>query len=316
MNNNAPLVSVIIPVYNGEKTIRKTLDSALNQSWSNIEIIVVDDGSSDGTVEILKSYGDQINYFRQANQGVSAARNLGIDNAKGAYIAFLDADDVWISSKVAYQIEVFNKYPEVQLCYCKTEFNVTDFDLVLSKMKNENIDKPTIKVYNDLSHIFLNPFLSTSSVMVNADTAKTIDGFDRGLITAEDIDFYFRVCRDNSYACLEHIMMLKGDSPDSLGSKLRSYPDYLFVIKNFVKRNSDFAAKHSQQISEKIEQVYEEWIRELLCRGFGAEARRIIKKAKEEVRLNNRKVLWLKSLICRLTASLKGKAEKFPVSYN
>ena len=90
-------LSIIIPAYNAAKYIRSTIDCALAQSLSENEVIVVDDGSTDDTIDILESYGDEIRVIRQENRGVSAARNRGIGEARGQWLAFLDADDLWLS---------------------------------------------------------------------------------------------------------------------------------------------------------------------------------------------------------------------------
>ena len=107
-----PLVSVIIPVYNSEKTIEKTLNSVINQTYKEIEIILTDDGSTDESTVILKNYIEKnknfvIKLVTKKNGGVSSARNLGIDNSKGEYISFLDSDDVWLPKKLETQIKIF-----------------------------------------------------------------------------------------------------------------------------------------------------------------------------------------------------------------
>jgi glycosyltransferase involved in cell wall biosynthesis len=95
MTPAAPLVSVIIPAYNAGAYINETIDSVLTQTYPHVEIIVVDDGSTDDTVERLKKYGAGIKYIYQANAGVGPDRNTGFDASSGDYIAFLDADDIW-----------------------------------------------------------------------------------------------------------------------------------------------------------------------------------------------------------------------------
>lgn len=105
------IVSVIIPVYNGEKYLSETLESVLNQSYKNLEVIVVDDGSNDKTALIIKNY-KTIKYIYQENAGTASAFNNGIDNAIGKYFAFLGADDLWKKEKTEIQMEAFQKYPE------------------------------------------------------------------------------------------------------------------------------------------------------------------------------------------------------------
>ena len=113
-----PKVSVIIPVYNGEKFIKDSINSVLNQEYDNWECIVVDDGSTDGTASIIKEH-EQIIYLHQGNAGVAAARNLGIKKASGEYLAFLDADDVWSANKLLIQINYMEANPDVGYSFTK-----------------------------------------------------------------------------------------------------------------------------------------------------------------------------------------------------
>ncbi len=113
----APMVSVIIPVYNRKEYIQETLDSVLSQSFQNLEVIVVDDGSTDGTLDILKSYGKRIKLFRQKHAGRGVARNLGIKKSQGKYLAFLDSDDVWLKHKLKLQVEILEKKSHIVCVY-------------------------------------------------------------------------------------------------------------------------------------------------------------------------------------------------------
>jgi glycosyltransferase involved in cell wall biosynthesis len=108
-----PFFSVVIPLYNKEKYIRRTLESVIRQTFSDFEVIIVDDGSTDNSVKVVESFDDpRIRLNRQANGGVSSARNLGIDVAKGRYIAFLDADDEWREDKLEKHFEFFGENPD------------------------------------------------------------------------------------------------------------------------------------------------------------------------------------------------------------
>ena len=110
------LISCIVPVYNGERYLSEALDSIIAQTYRPLEIIVVDDGSTDETPHIVARYGQQISYLRQSNQGPAAARNRGVDSAHGEFIAFLDADDLWHKEKLARQMACFKVRPELELC--------------------------------------------------------------------------------------------------------------------------------------------------------------------------------------------------------
>lgn len=115
-----PLVSVVIPAYNATAYVREAVESALQQTYKNIEIIVVDDGSTDNLRETLASYVKQgmVRYLYQKNKGLSAARNTGIREARGEYIALLDADDMFLPNKIEKQVAFLTAHPECDVCYC------------------------------------------------------------------------------------------------------------------------------------------------------------------------------------------------------
>jgi glycosyltransferase involved in cell wall biosynthesis len=111
------LISCIIPVFNGERFLGEALDSILAQTYRPLEIIVADDGSTDGTAEVAASYGDRVAYLHQAKKGAAEAKNMGLDAAQGEYIAFLDADDLWHADKLTRQMVRLQQQPEVDLCF-------------------------------------------------------------------------------------------------------------------------------------------------------------------------------------------------------
>ncbi|HUO36169.1 MAG TPA: glycosyltransferase family A protein, partial [Candidatus Acidoferrum sp.] len=119
-----PKVSVVIPTYNRAKKVRGAIDSALGQTISDLEVIVVDDGSSDNTAKVLQeAYGTRIRYFAQQNQGASAARNKGMAEARGEWIAFLDSDDFWEKEKLEWQLKTVEQFaPDCGVCYTDARF--------------------------------------------------------------------------------------------------------------------------------------------------------------------------------------------------
>jgi len=134
---NCPLVSVIIPTYNGSRFIRETIQSVLDQTYNNLEIMVVDDGSTDDTSLIVKSITDQrITYIQQKNAGVSPARNHGITVSKGDYIAFLDHDDVWLPCKLEKQLSLFEQNPKVALIYSDA-FIINENNFIMGKYSHK-----------------------------------------------------------------------------------------------------------------------------------------------------------------------------------
>jgi len=110
------LISCIVPVFNGERYLRETIDSILAQNYRPLEIIIADDGSTDATPAVVESYGDRVRYFRQENAGAAAARNLGLSAAEGQFLAFLDADDLWHREKLARQMARLDARSELGAC--------------------------------------------------------------------------------------------------------------------------------------------------------------------------------------------------------
>lgn len=183
------MISVVIPLYNKEKSIASTLRTVLNQTFSDYEIVIVNDGSTDGSVEeIEKVQDDRIRLVHQPNAGVSAARNRGIEEAKGDLIAFLDADDEWKPEYLATQYHLFQKYPECSVFACNYEFRD-----VSGKVTPTLIHKlPFAGEDGILSNYFevascSHPPLWTSAVMVKKQAMQAIGGFPLGIKSGEDL---------------------------------------------------------------------------------------------------------------------------------
>lgn len=119
---NAPVVSVIIPAFNASAFVAKAIESVLLQTYRPVEIVAVDDGSTDRTMDILLSYGDKIRAYRQGNKGPAGARNLALANARGQYLMFLDADDCLLPQKISRQVEILERNPAAGWTYCDIEY--------------------------------------------------------------------------------------------------------------------------------------------------------------------------------------------------
>ncbi|QIT56556.1 glycosyltransferase family 2 protein [Aquisalimonas sp. 2447] len=114
----APLISIVTPTFNRAGYLPVAIDSVLAQTFPNLEYLIVDDGSTDNTSDVVNSYDDErIRYFRQENQGQSVARNVGIENSRGEFVCFLDSDDAWVPEKLQQQLEAFRAHPEAGVVY-------------------------------------------------------------------------------------------------------------------------------------------------------------------------------------------------------
>ena len=138
-----PLISCIVPVYNGELYLREALDSIFSQGYEPLEVIVVDDGSTDGTAKVVDRYDGRIRYVRQSNAGPVAARNRGLEEAKGDFIAFLDADDLWHPNKIRVQISRFQAQPGLEYCLAHVQnFWIPELRDEANRLRNHRIAQP------------------------------------------------------------------------------------------------------------------------------------------------------------------------------
>ena len=194
---NAVTVSVIIPAFNSRRWIREALDSALNQTSVPIEVIVVDDGSTDGTSDVLAEYGSRIIVLSQPNAGVSAARNRGMRAARGDVIAFLDADDVWHPRKLELQMRVLVDQPEISVLGTRAV-------AWPARESTAAVDDPVPTVVRFGSdELAIKNRLTVSSVVVRRSVVEAIGEFDTTLQGAEDHDYWLRAAEAAGAANLD-----------------------------------------------------------------------------------------------------------------
>lgn len=186
-----PLVSVVIPTYNRVELVQQAIDSVLAQSYPQLEVIVVDDGSSDGTGAMLNAqYGQQIHYLWQANQGESVARNRGIAVANGEYIAFLDSDDQWLPTKIERQVEAMECAKDISVIGCQAYL----IDVEGKPIKNASLftDLPETGVSLERS-LLVNTFGGGSIALMRSHLLRQLGGFDPTIRFGEDWDLWLRV---------------------------------------------------------------------------------------------------------------------------
>jgi glycosyltransferase involved in cell wall biosynthesis len=185
-----PRISVVIPTYQSCRTIAQAIDSVLCQTYQNFEIIVIDDGSTDETSEILKTYDRRIQYYYQKNCGPSAARNNGIRRSIGEYIAFLDADDAWLPTKIEKQIALFNRDESLGLVFSDS-FIVNDRGV---------INKTCFQVAPPISGLayealFVYNFIPLLTAIIRRDCLEQVGLFNESILGPEDYDLWLRISR-------------------------------------------------------------------------------------------------------------------------
>ncbi len=179
-------ISVIIPTYNRAEFLVEAIRSVLNQTFKDYEIIIVDDGSTDNTKAVLQKFSNKIRYFYQENKGVSTARNRGIKEASGEYIAFLDSDDIWKINKLSKQIELIESNTKIGLVCCL-------MDAVDSKGKLLNQIKPKVYPGRNFEEAILRGATYPSTFFIRRECFEEVGLFNENIVIFEDLDLYLRI---------------------------------------------------------------------------------------------------------------------------
>jgi len=212
MSNAMPQVSVIIPTYNRRELVREAIASVLAQSFNDFELIVVDDGSADGTAEVVREFMG-VRYVWQPNRGVSAARNSGVSLTSGELLAFLDSDDVWQPQKLEQQVTLFAQYPEAQICQSE--------EIWLRNGVRVNQHNKHRKIGGDIFARSLELCLvSPSAVMMRRELFERIGRFDEDLPACEDYDLWLRIAATIPVHLIDTPLVIKrGGHADQLSHK-------------------------------------------------------------------------------------------------
>jgi glycosyltransferase involved in cell wall biosynthesis len=234
------LVSAIIPTYNRSRDLRIAVGTALAQTYpaSALEIIVVDDGSTDDTAAVVGELGDRVRYLKKPNGGVSSARNHGMAAARGDYLALLDSDDEWLPTHVAEQAEFLDRHP--------------DFGLVITDVARMDEQRRDFEIFHRrefipvdgwvLPYVLRNPALAPASAMLTRAVYEDVGGFDETLRTAEDLDFHLRIALRWQIGVIEKPLTRAMRGHEGLSALARTYRDYLDVVERFVAQHRDAIA--------------------------------------------------------------------------
>jgi glycosyltransferase involved in cell wall biosynthesis len=229
-----PKVSVVIPAYNCGPYLPCAIDSVLSQTYRSFEVIVVNDGSTDGTEKVLLPYRDRIKYLAGQNRGASAARNKGFAASRGDLIAYLDADDVWRPEKLALQVELFEANPDVGVCFTDFTFlgerlsgnrGFTERDSALLRYPSRQIGS---RSYLLTSLLLLQDFLvhqafpKPSVTMIRRECLDRIGGFDESLQICEDTQMYLRLAKYFKFAYVDEPLVQRRVRDDTLASSADS----------------------------------------------------------------------------------------------
>jgi glycosyltransferase involved in cell wall biosynthesis len=215
-----PTVSVVIPTYNSAPYLREAVDSVLAQTFRDLEVIVVDDGSTDGTANVIESYGSSIGYVQQPNSGVSVARNKGVAESAGRYVAFLDADDAWLPKKLATQLEALRGARGYGLSY--TALLVTDADLNPVGVRRANVHGPALE-----SLLLHGSSMGggSSTVLCERELFLEAGGFDSDLSQCADWDMWIRLAGKTDFLYIDEPLVRYRQHGQSMSNDPRLLED-------------------------------------------------------------------------------------------
>jgi len=219
MTNFSPLVSVVIPTFNRENVLGRAISSVIKQSYQNIELIVVDDGSTDNTAKLVKEQFPQTKYFKTINKGVSAARNYGVKKSLGEYIAFLDSDDEWMPKKIQKQLDEIQRQG-VRWIHGEERWIRNGVRVNQKKIHQ----KSGGDIFNRSLHLCL---ISPSTVMLEKSLFEEFNGFDESFIVCEDFDLWLRILFKYPIGFVTKEVIFKyGGHEDQLSAKYKAMDEY------------------------------------------------------------------------------------------
>ncbi len=209
---SVPFISVIIPTFNRSYCLAETLDSVLGQSFNNYELIIVDDGSTDATPQLLDQYTGRLTHLQTSHAGPSAARNAGIGIARGDYIAFLDSDDLWAPRKLERQIDFFTKNPDARIC--QTEEIWMRNGVRVNPMKKHK--KYSGWIFRQCLPLCI---VSPSAVMLHRSVFDHVGIFDESMPACEDYDLWLRIAPHYPIYLIDKPLTIKRGGHDDQQSR-------------------------------------------------------------------------------------------------
>lgn len=230
MKKNQVLVSIIVPVFNHAKYIKEGIQSLLSQTYNRREIIVVDDGSTDSSGDIARELGDAVKVFRQKNSGIGAARNLGIKNASGEFLAFMDADDLWVKDKLHKQLVLFDQDPELDMTFGYVQ-------QYLSPEMDEESKKSKFCPTDPM------PGYLAGTMVIRRKSFSEVGFFDSSLKIGEFVDWYTR-SKDIGLkeGMLKDVVYLRRIHDANQGIRHKeSVKEYLHILKSSLDRRRRLA---------------------------------------------------------------------------
>ena len=226
-----PRVSVVIPAFNRWRLLAEAIDSVLAQSYRDFELIVVDDGSTDATASELAKLASRLQFFVTERRGVSAARNLGVSQSRGYYIAFLDSDDLWLNSKLERQTRFMDEHPEFHICQTD-EIWIRNGVRVNPRAVHQ---KPSGDIFSSSLELCL---VSPSAVMMTKALFERTGGFDEAFPVCEDYDLWLRISAQHQVPLIpDRLTIKRGGHADQLSRSIWGMDRYRILALQKVLRS-------------------------------------------------------------------------------
>jgi glycosyltransferase involved in cell wall biosynthesis len=305
-----PKVSVVIPTYNRAAKVRSAIESVLAQTVTDLEVIVVDDGSSDDTGKILgEIFGDRIRYYAQANQGASVARNKGIAEARGEWIAFLDSDDLWENDKLEWQFKAQERFgSQCGGCYTDTRFFNHPETRTMFQMAEESYrHEGTMGVNTDVLRLLVRPggagmVVCLSSLLARADVVRKTRGYDPNLLYSQDSEFMFRLAMLTEFCYVNRPLVWFDRSPAEIrhvgvSSEWNKFEFWLrdsqLRLEGLLRLSEGLPRKIRKVVRERLSNVHSGWTNWYLETGQYGKAREAISRAAQLDLTFNVAAKWL-----------------------
>ena len=267
-------ISVIIPTFNRLDLLKRAIESVLNQSIKPYDIIVVDDGSTDDTSEMIQQKYKSINLIKQKNSGVSAARNNGIKNAQGDWIALLDSDDEWGENKLEEQVNNLTDNPKYEFCHTN-EIWIRNGIRVNQKKRHKKYGGFIFDKCLDICRI------SPSSVLFNKNILNHVGWFDEKLPVCEDYDLWLRITADYEILFIDKPLIVKyGGHNDQLSNSVEAIERFRIKALQSLLENSDLSKNNRIHAIEMIIKKLNIYLKGLVKRKKHDEAKKVAEKIK------------------------------------
>ena len=257
VDGNRPSVSVILPIYNGERYLQEAVDSVFAQTFCDYEVVCVDDGSIDRSLQSLAQYGSRLSVVRQANAGQSAARNQGVHASSGRYLAFLDQDDRWYPHKLSQQVDELEACKDTVMVYCSSDRMNADGGII--QVGATKAEQPQAKE-SLLGRLIGEGLVLPSSMLVRREVFERVGGFDSQLCGFEDFDLCARLTQQGRIVFLEESGLsyrVHESSFHRAGGRIivRSRERFLLRMRELYAGDSQRQAL----INEMLAECYSDW---------------------------------------------------------